>query len=169
MNVWMWRHGHNLEANLKMSDLRFVFNVWTSSWTHDVILHRNWWCHAFTSKPVYTWESKPPYYWAGMIKPPLHFIMFCSLEPHIMAQHWLIVTQSKEQVLVPCNVPFGPVYILPRTKLQMVGHNCVWKGLCYHWLKRLPTTTVATVGLYQFVMSPPSLSYYHTWKHYSGV
>ena len=34
----MWRHGHTLEANLKSSVFRFVFNVWTSAWTPDVTL-----------------------------------------------------------------------------------------------------------------------------------
>ena len=24
--------------------------VWTSAWTHDVILHRNWWCHTFKTR-----------------------------------------------------------------------------------------------------------------------
>ena len=47
MNVWMWGHDYTLEANLKISVFRFVRNVWTSSWTRNVILHRNWWCHAF--------------------------------------------------------------------------------------------------------------------------
>ena len=47
VNVWMWRHGHMLEADLKSFIFRFVSNSWTSVWTHDVILHRNWWCHAF--------------------------------------------------------------------------------------------------------------------------
>ena len=56
VNVWMWRHAHTLEANLKRSVLRFVFNLWLSSWLHDVILHRN-----LTWKPTSTWESKSPY------------------------------------------------------------------------------------------------------------
>ena len=47
VNVWMWHHGHTLEANLKASVFRLVFNVWTSAWTHDVILHRKLWYHAF--------------------------------------------------------------------------------------------------------------------------
>ena len=51
----MWRHGPTLEANLKSSVFRLVYNVWTSSWTHYVILHRK------CSKPTSTWEFEPPY------------------------------------------------------------------------------------------------------------
>ena len=37
VNVWLWRHGHTLEANLKRSVYRFVYKIWNSSW----------WCHTF--------------------------------------------------------------------------------------------------------------------------
>ena len=66
MNGWMWRHGQTLEATLKSSVLRFVFNVWTSSWTHDFIYTGT--CDVTRSKPASTWESKPPYYTMIMFK-----------------------------------------------------------------------------------------------------
>ena len=59
MDVWMWRHSHTLEANLKSSVFRVFYSVWTSAWTHDVILHRNWWCHAFKTRV--NGKSKLPY------------------------------------------------------------------------------------------------------------
>ena len=53
--TWTWTsecdvNGHTLEDKLKRSVFRLAYNVWTSFWTHDIILHRYWWCHAFKTR-----------------------------------------------------------------------------------------------------------------------
>ena len=45
-------HGHTLEANLRTCVFGFVYNVSNPSWTHDAILHMNWWFHAFTTHVI---------------------------------------------------------------------------------------------------------------------
>ena len=56
MNVWMWRHVHTLEFNLKSSLFRCVHKRRKCIWTYHVISLVNWWCHTSKTQP---WESQP--------------------------------------------------------------------------------------------------------------
>ena len=50
VNVWMWRHDHMLEANLKSSVFMVCFqrlNFSLNAWRH---IHRNWWCLGFNTR-----------------------------------------------------------------------------------------------------------------------